>query len=413
MNSPKEKKAPNVILISFDTLRNDFLGCYGYPKKISPNLDALASEGVMFKDAVVNCGWTLPQHMTMNTGAHPLRHNLIYLSKLNVLSNEVKTLAEVFRAHGYVTFGFGNKNRYGGGWEYGFYKGMNHYTTVFSYNNMMELLPEPFSWALNMAGSNPFFVYIHTNDTHEPFAAREPFGSKWGSGYINRYEGEINYVDHYFGLLLKELEKRGLEENTLIVATSDHGTEFSEHGFQEKKLNLYEEIARVPLVFRLPSLLPAGKKIEGLCATMDIAPTVLDICRLPIPDSMDGKSLVPRISGKGKPSTYVIAHTLHETMYYYEQFSIRNKRYKFIRTVPISKNPLKLPGETGKRFERLNSVASFKNGAWKELYDLKNDRLEKKNIINSFPAVANKLEKELDKYIASFGYRKRKSLLRR
>jgi len=398
----------NVILISFDTLRQDHLGCYGHPKPLSPNLDELAEGGVLFRDAVVNCGWTLPQHITMITGTHPLKHKLIYLKRRCTLRKSIKTLAELFRGRGYLCFGFANTNGYGGGWNYGFWRGMHHYTTVFPYNNMMELLPEAVSWALNMAKSKPFFMYIHTNDTHEPFAASEPFGSKWGKEYINRYEGEVSYVDHYFGAVLKEIERRGLTKDTLVVATSDHGSEFQEHGFHEKKLNLYEEISRVPLIMRFPDVLPEGRRVEGLCQTVDIAPTILDICSLPIPDWMDGQSLLPRIRGEkgAKPPKYVVAHTLHETLYLYEHFSIRDKRYKFIRTSPLSKRPKRLPGETGRRFERLASVAQIgDDGIWRELYDLENDPDEKRNIINTKPRVASRLERALDDFIRSLDYK--------
>jgi len=406
MSSSQKFEAFNVILISFDTLRQDHLGCYGHPKPLSPNLDELAAGGVVFEDAVVNCGWTLPQHITMITGTHPLKHRLIYLKRPRTLRKSIPTLAEIFQSRGYTCFGFANTNRYGGGWRYGFWRGMHHYTTIFPYNNMMELLPDQVSWAFQMVDSEPFFMYIHTNDTHEPFAASEPFGSKWGTKYINRYQGEVSYVDHYFGMVLKELEKRGLKDNTLVVATSDHGSEFLEHGFHEKKLNLYEEISRIPLIFHLPGVLPEGKRIQGLCETMDIAPTILDICSVPIPKWMDGRSLLPRMLGdeSARPSEYVIAHTLHETIYLYEHFSIRDERYKLIRTVPLSRCPERLPGEVGKRFQRLASVAEFQKGAWWELYDCKEDSAEKNNIFVSLPDVGSRLEQMLDEYIASFGY---------
>ena len=405
--SPAERsRAFNVILVSFDTLRQDHLGCYGHPRPLSPNLDEVASHGVLFADAVVNCGWTLPQHITMLTGTHPLRHRIIYLRRACALRKSIQTLAEIFRTNGYTCFGFANTNGYGGGWRYGFWRGMHHYTTVFPFNNMMELLPPATSWAFQMAGDKPFFMYIHTNDTHEPFAASEPFGSKWGGEYVNRYEGEVSYVDHYFGTILRQLEDRGLGDNTLIVATSDHGSEFQEHGFQEKKLNLYEEISRVPLIFSLPGVLPAGQRISGLGQTIDIAPTILDICALPVPQWMDGRTLLPRMleEKSAAASTYVIAHTLHERIYLYEHFSIRDQRYKFIRAVPLSKSPQKLPGEIGRRFARLASVAQLRAGLWRELYDLKEDPKETTNILPSDPEVARKLERILDQYIASFGY---------
>jgi len=190
MSPAKKPEGPfNVILISFDTLRRDHVHAYGYPKRLSPTLDGLAARGVLFKDAVVNCGWTLPQHITLLTGLYPIKHGILYLRRRCRLSARFPTLAEMFQAKGYLTFGFGNQNGFGGGWQYGFYRGMRHYTTIFPFNNMMELTVEPIAQCLRLAGDTPFFMYIHTNDTHEPFAASEPFGSKWGSSYRNKYEG--------------------------------------------------------------------------------------------------------------------------------------------------------------------------------------------------------------------------------
>lgn len=406
----KEGVPYNVILISFDTMRRDYLHCYGHPKELSPHLDEMGKEGVVFEDAVVNCGWTLPQHITLLTGLHPIKHRLIYLRRKCFLSRRFRTLAEIFQSQGYLTFGFCNQNGYGGGWQYGFYRGMRTFTTAFPYNNMMEQVVEPVVWALRLSGTAPFFIYIHTNDTHEPFSASEPFGSMWGSSYQNRYEGEITYVDHYFGEILKALKKLGLEDRTLVVATSDHGTEFREHGFLEKKLNLYEEISEIPLIMKLPGVIPQGRRVSGICETIDVAPTILDICGLDIPEEMDGKSLLKRVQGKrSSPPKYSVAHTLHEQVYLYEHFSIRTERYKLIRTVPLTKKPEvlkdKWSGDAGHRFERLASVAVNKAGTWWELYDLKNDPKETKNLFESRPAVASKLNKKLTNFIKRYDYR--------
>ncbi|HUT74600.1 MAG TPA: sulfatase [Armatimonadota bacterium] len=414
--SARRPQAPggpfNVIVISFDTLRRDYLGAYGYPKQVSPTLDALAAQGVRFKDAVVNCGWTLPQHMTLLTGLAPIKHGLVYLRLDCHLPARFRPLAEVFRDNGYLTFGLANQNGFGGSWAYGFARGFRSYTDLFPTNNGLELVVEPARQCLRLAGSRPFFMYLHANDTHEPFAANEPWGSKWGSSYQNRYEGQISYVDHYFGLILEELRRLGQAERTLIVATSDHGTEFQEHGFLEKKLNLYEEIARIPLVMALPGVLPVGKAVPGLCQTQDIAPTILDICALPLPPEMDGRSLLPRIRGKKDPAPEVVfAHTLHEKLYKYEHFSARSARYKLIRTVPLAAKFDKLLGDAGERFARLGEVAQFKRGGWRELYDLQRDPGEQRNIIAEEPQLARDLERKLDAWIRRHGYRPRKSRL--
>ncbi len=409
-NRPEAGGPFNVILVSFDTLRQDHVHAYGHPKPLSPAMDKLAAEGVLFEDAVVNCGWTLPQHMTLLTGLFPIRHRLIYLRRSRHLSRRFRTLAEIFQESGYLTFGFGNQNVYGGGWNYGFYRGMRHYTTIFPFNNMMEQAVEHIVGCLRLAGSKPFFLYIHTNDTHEPFAASEPFGSRWGSDYRNRYEGEVSYVDHYFGLIVEELKRLNLYERTLIVVTSDHGTEFWEHGFLEKKLNLYEEISRVPLIMTLPDVLPAGRRVSGLCQTADIPATILDICGLTPPEEMDGRSLLPRIfGGDAETPDVIFAHTLHEVIYRYEHFSARSERYKFIRTVPFAARPERMKGNIGERFMRLSKVAQLRDGVWRELYDLKRDPGEKNNIIEAEPDIARELEGELDGWIDSCGYTPRGS----
>ena len=407
-----EKGPFNVILIAFDTLRRDHLHVHGHPKELSPNLDRLAADGVLFSEAVVNCGWTLPQHITLLTGIYPIKHGLICLSQSCELAEHFRTLAEIFQENGYLTFGFGNQNAYGGGWQYGFYRGMRSYSTVFPYNNMMEKVVEPVVWSMGLAGETPFFMYIHTNDTHEPFAASEPFGSQWGNSYQNKYEGEVSYVDHYFGLILDKLKELGLEEKTLIVATSDHGSEFHEHGFLEKKLNLYEEISQIPLIMKLPGVIPEGKEIAGLCQTSDIAPTILDICSLPIPEEVDGRSLLNRTLGKEEnPPEVVFAHTLHETMYWYEHLSARTADYKFIRTVPLTSNPLEIKGTASERFKRLAPIAQLKNGIWRELYDLKTDPKEEQNIVEEKPDIARQLEGKLDQWLALYDYTARESEL--
>jgi arylsulfatase A-like enzyme len=208
------------------------------------------------------------------------------------------------------------------------------------------------------------------------------------------------------------LRELGLEERTLIVATSDHGSEFKEHSFLEKKLNLYEEISQIPLVMKLPSVIPAGKEVNGLCQTSDIAPTILDLCSLPIPDEVDGQSLVNRILGKEEnPPEVVFSHTLHETMYWYEHFSARTADYKFIRTVPLTPKPHEIKGTASERFNRLASIAQLKDGIWRELYNLKSDPKEKQNIIEAEADMARQLEEKLDQWLVSCNYKPRESEL--
>ena len=392
----------NVILISFDTLRRDHLGAYGYRKAVSPNLDRLAADGVLFEDGVANCGWTLPQHVTMLTGQYPIRHGLIYLRRRCHIPTRFRTLAELFAKVGYVTLGFCNQNGYGGGWRYGFHRGMRSFTNVFRFNNMMEQAVLHIGAYLELLREKPFFIYIHTNDTHEHFAASEPFGSMWGSEYENRYEGEITYVDHYFGEILGKLAELGIADRTLVVATSDHGTEFREHGFLEKKLNLYEEILQVPLIMRLPGVLPGGLRVPGPAETIDIAPTIMDICSIGRPE-MDGVSLMPRLGGQGSAREFTLAHTLHETCYWYEHWAVRTPTQKLIRTQPLAK-PKRGKNLAADRFERLSKVGLKRGMGWVELYDLARDPAETENLAATQPTTVRRLEGQIKKWVRSCGY---------
>jgi arylsulfatase A-like enzyme len=397
----------NVLLISFDTLRRDFVRAYGYRKAITPTIDRLARRGVLFRDAFANCGWTLPQHMTLVTGCEPIHHRMVEIMPAHVLGAEIPTLAQIFQKQGYVCLGFGNANQYATACAMGYSRGMSFYTDMFPANNMMERCVPLVSETLRVVGKRPFFMYFHTNDTHEPFAPSEPWNSKYGSSYVNRYEGQIDYADHYLGLILAELEHLGLAERTLIVFTSDHGTELEEHGHLEKKLNLYEEILQVPLILTFPGVLPCRREVSGFAQTSDIAPTILDLCSIAIPAAMDGRSLLPQIAGRkaGIPKT-IFAHTLHECMYFYEHFAARTERYKFIRTAPLIPEPRKLQSwcHIDKRFERLSGIVRKRAGVWRELYDLRADPKERENVIDRKPGVARDLENQLNAWIRRHRY---------
>jgi arylsulfatase A-like enzyme len=280
---------------------------------------------------------------------------------------------------------------------------MNSFTNVFHYNNMMEkVVPHAMEY-MTLLREKPFFMYIHTNDTHEPFAASEPYGSMWGSSYKNRYEGEITYVDHYIGVILEKLEELGLTDKTLVVATSDHGSEFKEHGFLEKKLNLYEEILQVPMLMRLPGVLPAGVRVPGQAQTVDLMPTILDICGIDPPEGIDGRSMLGRVGGEGVAPEVVYSHTLHETAYWYEHWSVRSEDYKFIRTQPLKK-PKTRKNLVADRFTRLEEVATKKRGAWIELYNLKEDPGESENLASGRSKVVGEMERGIRKWARSCGY---------
>ena len=410
----------NVIFFSPDTVRRDHLSCYGYHRKTTPNLDRLAKEGVLFTDHVANSGWTLPQYMTMHTGLYPLTHRMTLLRHNPPLSSKIFTIAEILKKHGYVTKAFTSSNRYLHP-SLGYGRGFDDYFWGFGYNQATKrIVNEAIKWLDEHGRQNKFFIFIHDNDTHEPFNPPKPFDDMWGEGYIDRYDGEISHVDYYFGMLLDKLEELGIKENTLVIYTSDHGTEFWEHGFLEKKVNLYNEILHVPLVMSCPSVLPEGKTIHGLIATVDIVPTILDILNIPVTYTLQGKSYLPLIKGDPdfQPRNMVFSHTEHNTRLRnvdqpsFEHLSVHTGDYKFIRAkilLPFDERSFEIKMEGGgnwvTRFKALAKrigmdPSKIRQGTiFRELYDLRNDPKEQRNIIDEKREIAVELEKRLDLWV--------------
>lgn len=320
----------NVILFSIDTLRADHLGAYGYPRPTSPRLDELAAEGLLFERVSSQAPSTLLSHAAMLTGQIPQHHGASHI-RLRPLPESAVTLAEILAGAGYETAswnGGGQLDR-----AFGLAQGFGHY----------EEGPDPFSWAREKAEAwlaereerretRPFFLFLHTYEAHHPYTPDEEDLALFADGYAGRlphqitipmleainqgraplapedlafiiaaYDAEIHAVDRGFGQLLDFLRQRDLLEKTLIVVTSDHGEEFSEHGqVGWHSHTLYEELLRVPLILRLPEARWAGRRPARRVRSIDIAPTVLDLLGLPAASSFDGRSLLPLAEG-GEP----------------------------------------------------------------------------------------------------------------
>lgn len=421
---------PHIFLISLETLRRDHLGCYGHPREITPNLDRLTDGGVRFKDSVANCGWTLPQHITLLTGLYPTTHG-VELWDNPPLSPHWKLLAEHLKEHGYKTFaGVSNRNNFGGGAKYGFNRGFDEHAPIFEYNQHMPVTEDfVVSRFRDNHQSAPCFVYVHINDSHELFLPPEPWYSLWGPSYRNKYEAELSYVDHYLGRVFMALKEMGIYDKMLIVAFADHGTEFWEHEFIEKKCNLYREILDVPLIFHCPDRLKAGRVVDGLVESAMVAPTILDVAGLPPLPAAQGKSLLPRMTGRSSEAPeYVCAHTVHNHQAkfgppQFDQWAIQTDHFKFIRS-EVHVDPDLLHSDWKQRFQAImlragHDPSELKAGTViRELYDHWVDPGEHRTLIPAgglkeawprFPRfvtaeqaldVAKDLETKLDKWIA-------------
>ena len=310
-------------MISLDTLRADHLSIYGYHRNTSPFIDAFAKESVVFENAVAQAPWTLPSHMSIMTSLYPSFHGVVNTDVR--LSDEHVTLAELLRAEGHQTAAFT-----GGGpmsEAFGFDQGFDIYDHKFT--NIERILPKVKKW-LDTNKSKPFFLFMHCFDIHDPYKPPPPYntifhnftytGNLNPSGktfkaaskknfkvtdedirhFIALYDGGIRYTDEKLGEFLSYLRDSGLEDQSLIIITSDHGEAFKEHGVFSHKRLYYRPNLHVPLIMRIPNLPKKGIRVNELVRSIDLLPTILDVAGLPAHPKAQGRSLLPLIKRKHK-----------------------------------------------------------------------------------------------------------------
>jgi len=324
----KKKKyaKPNVILISIDTLRADHLGCYGYSRNTTPNIDAFAENSILFKNAIAQAPYTVSSHMSMLTSLYPSFHkvNLIEMSRLHPAK---QTLAEILYNNGYRTWAITGGGQVSS--NYGFYDGFESFTEYSPPHKDMELKVRETLDFLKREKNSQFFIFFHSYKPHAPYTPRIPYNEMFDSKYEGKitgsltdiedinsgkiqvdqadldhivalYDGEIREVDDQLGILFDYLKKEQLMENTLIIFTSDHGEEFNEHGlFGVHSHTLYDELLHVPLICRCPQVPSERTVIKEQVQSIDIFPTILQIADIQYKDvPIQGTSFLPLIKNQ-------------------------------------------------------------------------------------------------------------------
>lgn len=302
----------NLVLISLDTLRADHLGSYGYARPTSPTSDArIATQGTLFERVSTSFPHTVGSHMTLFTGVDPCVHGLDQTAWKDTrrVRDHVTTLAEALRAAGYETAAF-TENAWVTaqiGFDRGFATFVEDSGVGFNNGNVEVTFRRGAEW-LATHGREPFFLFLHTYQVHEPYEPPPGYVEQVASGHgTDRvaqenalYDGEIRYTDDVLARLLAALEQSGLEGNTLLVVTADHGQHFGEHRTFGHSTTLYEPVLHVPLILRGPGI-PAGLRIPDPVGLIDVAPTVLELLGVPAPKDIQGRSLVPALHGEALP----------------------------------------------------------------------------------------------------------------
>ncbi len=311
---------PNIIIILIDALRKDHLGCYGYFRDTSPNIDAFARDAIKFEETICTCSWTSPSIASLFTSLYVSSHGLMTHSQKSsdILDLRFETLAEALKREGYVTSAF-VANR----WireEFNYHQGFDVFEQVggdIPRPSGALVREKAMKW-LQGKPKRPFFLYIHFMDVHGPYIPPYPYNTLFKSEkmreltpqeymklrylkvegqmdlnfYINQYDGEIRYCDYHIGKIIQYLKSEDLFEKSIIIITSDHGEAFFEHGACDHGFTLYNEEIKVPLLMRLPESMDSEININIKPQLIDIGVTILDIIGTEFPYEVDGLSLV-------------------------------------------------------------------------------------------------------------------------
>ncbi len=340
--SPAEEAPANIVLISLDTVRPDYLGCYGYPKQTSPALDALAQDSALFLNCFSTSSWTLPAHVSLLTGQDSRRHQVYYPNER--FDGSTLTLADHLRQLGYATAAFT-----GGGYlssQFGFAKGFDQYQELLLHGedairwDEAERLAEMASVWIRENRKKKFFLFLHTYQPHDPYANMSPLGKNFlaksapwdqvdmedllkDTGRFQTafsdseknnikalYEGEIRYTDQEFlKPVLEALKQNGLYSNTLVMVVSDHGEEFYDHESWLHDHSLYNEGIRIPWIIKFPQGRYSGKRFEALTRITDIVPTALELAGVSRSSlEIDGNSVMPIIQHDERTERSVFSH---------------------------------------------------------------------------------------------------------
>lgn len=359
----------NVLLISLDTTRADHLGCYGFQKSTTPNIDAIAEDGTLFEHAVTPVGLTLPSHSSVFTGTYPPYHQ-VHDNANTRLSQSSLTLAEVLRAHGFATVAVVSSDVLER--KFGLDQGFDVYDDQLGEPGDAEdaIMRSGGDTSLHVREylaqyrDEPFFMFAHFYDPHIDYAPPEPFASQYAD---DLYTGEISYMDQCVGEIISKLKEFDLYDSTLIVVMGDHGESLGEHGEAEHGYYVYQSVVHVPLIILSPGE-RGGKRIGQVVSLVDVMPTILSYLDIPIPQSVQGKDL----SGFAG-----------------EQSDSGQGRYVYTEAMTATKygcNPLL--GLVGDRWKYIETKRP-------ELYDLKKDPGERNNLIQSYPQMAQHMREEL------------------
>lgn len=430
-----QKKSPNVILFLMDDMGYGDMSCYGALQYKTPNLDQMANEGIRFTNYLSPQAICSASRAGLMTGCYPNRVGISYALMPNSkkgLNQEETTMAELFRQKGYSTAIFGKwhlgDNNAFLPLQQGFdeYFGLPYSNDMWPYNYLgnkpdsntfqATCIPLPLMNGNEKVGeiktmedqsqlttlytehavgfikknkNRPFFLYIPHSMPHAPIAASQKFKGRSGAGL---YGDVILEIDWSVGQVLKVLKEVGLDENTLVIFTSDNGPwrSFGNHagssgGFREAKQTVFEGGLRVPCLIKWKGHVAEGAICNKLSSSIDLLPTLASICDLQKPlNKIDGVDITDLLLGKTEASPRRYYY------YYYDENSLKAVRrddWKLVLPHPSKTYEKDLPGKDG--LPGKVSETTFPLA----LYDLREDPAERYDVKDSYPEIMTELQK--------------------
>jgi len=342
----KRPRAQSLLLITLDTTRADRLGCYGHGEALTPALDRLASEGVLFEQVFSSVPITLPSHATIMTGLQPPEHGL-RVNGTQRLDIGAETLAEVLRRQGYQAAAFIASATLDAqnGLDRGFDLYQDDMSSAYPHDSTEpltayrpgdEVAGLALRWLDERDESRPFFCWVHLFDPHHPYFTHEALAGTRFDGQKS-YDAEIAFMDLQVKRLLDYLEHEGLRESVLVVAVGDHGEGLSEDREKGHGHMLYEVTLRVPLIFSQPGTIPGGGRAGAMVSLVDLHGTILNLLGFEGAGARSGRSLAPAVSGGRLQSRPIYSETdLPYTSFGWSPLrSLTSERWKYIRSARI------------------------------------------------------------------------------
>lgn len=422
--------APNVLLLVLDTVRRLNLSVFGYERRTTPELEALAARGVRFENAMSPGPWTLPSHAGMFTGrwAHELS-----ASWATPLDDSFPTLAEALTARGYRTGGFVANVSYAGrsvglGRGFGYFEDvpvsplqiarsaaytswitsrpgikrqLPAYYKSYQRKSAVEVNDALLTW-LDRDPGRPFFAFLNYFDAHDPYRPIPPFDtafaepaypptppSRHGGKFADDrprsprpYDQAIASIDAEIGRLLRELEGRGQLRNTLVIVTSDHGEEFGEHGMYGHGHTLNLQALNVGAIMALPERIPAGLRVTERVSLRDLPATVLDLTDTGPAGTFPGASLA---------RFWLVPAMVADTLFAETRLARNRPDWD-----PTSEGDLQSLIATDFHFIRHSDATT-------QLYDIASDSLETRNLATdpAFRGMAEQLGRVLDRVMGA------------